>query len=137
MWSPLPGESGQRGALSGPNQRQDFVYLEKNQEAGARLLLSGGVSPTAQGAQDLSILFFPQFSQVKSLALIAWPLFRKEVGGMEVGLEVAVSQVVGHDESYGLVLKDVGPGKYRHIHPACRVGSGQNSMPFGVFKVTA
>jgi len=45
--------------------------------------------------------------------------------------------MVGHDESYGLVFEDVGPGENRHIHPPLLVGSGQDSVPFGAFKVTA
>jgi hypothetical protein len=31
----------------------------------------------------------------------------------------------------------VGAGKNRHIHPPLLIGSGQNSMPFGMFKITA
>jgi hypothetical protein len=45
--------------------------------------------------------------------------------------------MVGHDKSYGLVFEYVWPGENRHIHPPLLIGSGQNSMPFGIFKVTA
>jgi hypothetical protein len=99
--------------------------------------LSGRIGPPAQGAQEFGILFFLYFGQVKSLAFITRAVFHEEIGCVGSGLKVTVRQTVGHDESYSLVFKDVGPGENRHIHPALIIRSGQHPMPFGIFEVSA
>jgi hypothetical protein len=90
LWFPIIVESGQGWFFTGPNQRENLVHPEENQEAGTMLFLAGRIDPPAQGAQEFGILLFPDFRQVKPLALISRAVFHEKIGGVRFGLQVAM-----------------------------------------------
>jgi hypothetical protein len=99
-----------------------LVYSEVHEVLVRVFVLADFWSSSSERIYQGGVGFFAEFGQIKSFAKVAFAFFDEQVGGVRVGLEVLVGQVLAHDKGDGGLVDYVGAGVDGKVHFSFGIG---------------